>query len=204
MTNRPASHRSEDPPPTPRWWRLGLMWQRITRLRLMGKGQNRDHRDALCSDGMLSAGHGQRPDLRGAAREPKAGHQAYSSICGFGGRAESSPGQGPAEGHGRARACAFRWSGHRGNDREFGARRLNQIRGSRCETSYPCTSARDAEPERGTATRAEHRRCRTAAAECTADCRQEPRRAIKTPSNMASTQQKPLHGVDRFHSWCAQ
>ncbi len=75
---------------------------------------------------------------------------------------------------------------------------------TQCERSWPCTSARDAEPELEAGTRAKRQRCRTAVAGCTAECRREHRRAIRMPSNTDAIRQRRSHDDERFQSWCAQ
>ena len=80
----------------------------------------------------------------------------------------------PAEGYGRARPCAFQLlkrSWERLRDRRPPVHR--DQRTNTCETNYSCTSARDAELERGAGTRAKRQRCRTADVECTADGHRE-------------------------------
>ena len=114
-------------------------------------------------------------------------------------RPQSSSRQRPAEGHRGARPCALWRTGHRRNGRDTGfGEVIENRRPIRCEANCPCTSARDAEPERGAGTRAERQRCRTAVAGCTAECPRERRRAIKMRSNTGSTPQKPLHASEDF------
>src|ERR1700730_16765654 len=59
-----------------------------------------------------------------------------------------------------------------------------EIRGSTpCKTVCPCTSADGVERGQGARHRVDRRRCRTAAAECTAGCPREPRRVTRMPSS---------------------
>jgi hypothetical protein len=41
-------------------------------------------------------------------------------------------------------------------------------------------------------------------AECTAECRPEPQREIRTPSNTDTSLQGPSRGVGRSQRWCAK
>ena len=138
-------------------------------------------------------------------RGPEPSQQTLPDLYLARRRTQLSSRQRPAEGHRGARPCAFWRTGNRRDDRDTGFGEVDETRRTtQCEANCPCTSARGAEPEQGTGSRAKRQRCRTAVAGCTAECRQEHRRAIKTPSNMVSTPQKLLHGGDRFQSWCAQ
>ena len=83
--------------------------------------------------------------------------------------AQSPPRQGPAESHGRARPCACRRAGGGRHGRDPEGRGSTEIRGSTpCKTNCPCTSAGGVERGQGTGAVAGRRRCRTAAAGCTA------------------------------------
>jgi hypothetical protein len=77
-----------------------------------------------------------------------------------------------------------------------------EIRGSTCQANYPCTSARDAEREPGAGSRASHQRCRTADVGCTEASHQEPRRGIKTPSNMGAIRRKACCAAELLHRFC--
>jgi hypothetical protein len=63
-------------------------------------------------------------------------------------------------------------------------------------------SARGVERGQGTAALAGQRRCRTAAAECTAGCPQAPRRVIGMPSSMDTTRLKQSRPGARLRSCC--
>jgi hypothetical protein len=102
--------------------------------------------------------------------------------------------RGPAKGHGRACSRPLGGTGGGRANRDSGGKEPIEIRGS---TSYkancPCTSAPDVGRKPGAGGRANHRRCRTAAAGCTGECRQALRRAIGTRSSTAATPPKQLH-----------
>ena len=80
------------------------------------------HRRAQCRDGMLPARHDRRADVRGSARESEPSEQALAHLCHIARRAQSSPRQGPAESHCRARPCAFRRPGSGRHGRDAGGR----------------------------------------------------------------------------------
>src|ERR1700730_1303170 len=91
---------------------------------------------------------------------------------------------GSAESHRRARPCARRRAGGGGGGGKPGGRGSAEIRGSTpCKTNCPCTSADGVERGQGARHRVDRRRCRTAAAECTAGCPREPRRVTRMPSS---------------------
>jgi hypothetical protein len=59
-----------------------------------------------------------------------------------------------------------------------------------CKADYPCTSAGDAGRGQGAGSRANRRRCRTAAAGCTAECPRAHRRVTGTPSSTAAIRRR--------------
>jgi hypothetical protein len=74
---------------------------------------------------------------------------------------------------------------------------------TRCDNNNClCTAAHDAEPKLEIAPRAKRQRCRTADVGCTAECRREHRREIRTPSNTGATPRRRSHDVARFQRWC--
>src|SRR6202023_4215778 len=98
---------------------------------------------------------------------------------------QSLPRQGgPAESHGRTRRCACRRAGGGRHGREPEGRGSTGIRGpTPCKTNWPCTSAGGGERGQETAALAGQRRCRTAAAVCTAGCPRAPRRVTQMLSS---------------------
>ena len=92
---------------------------------------------------------------------------------------------------GQQKVSARRRSGGGRHDREPEGRGSTEIRGStQCKTNWPCTSAGGVERGQGAAAVAGQRRCRTAAAGCTAGCPRAPRRVIGMPSSMDTTRLK--------------
>ena len=122
---------------------------------------------------------------------------AFPDLCRVARCAESSSRQGPAEGHGGTRPCAFRGSGRRGHGRDPRGRGSAEIRGT-TPCNYICTGRRNAEREPGAVNRASRQRCRTAGAGCTAECHRVPRRVTRMHSSTAATRRRRLSGVERF------
>jgi hypothetical protein len=71
-----------------------------------------------------------------------------------------------------------------------------------CKTNCPCTSASGVERGQGAAAVAGQRRCRTAAAECTAGCLRAPRRVTRMPSSTDTIRLKQSRAGERLRSCC--
>jgi hypothetical protein len=85
--------------------------------------------------------------------------------------------------------------------REPEGRGSTEIRGSTpCKTNCPCTSAGGVERGQGTAALAGQRRCRTAAAGCTAGCPRAPRRVTQMLSSTDTTRLKQSRVGARLRS----
>jgi hypothetical protein len=72
-----------------------------------------------------------------------------------------------------------------------------------CKTNCPCTSADGVERGQGAGAVAGQRRCRTAAAECTAGCPRAPRRVTRMPSSTDTIRLKQSRVGVRLRSCCA-
>jgi hypothetical protein len=84
-----------------------------------------------------------------------------------------------------------------------GGRGSADFRGSTpCKTNCPCTSAGGVERGQGAAAVAGQRRCRTAAAECTAGCLRAPQRVTRMPSSTDSMRLKQSPAGARLRSCC--
>jgi hypothetical protein len=78
-----------------------------------------------------------------------------------------------------------------------------EIRGSTpCKTNCPCTSAGGVERGQRTAALAGQRRCRTAAAGCTAGCPRAPQRVTRIPSSTDTIRLKQSRAGARLRSCC--
>src|ERR1700730_10896436 len=85
--------------------------------------------------------------------------------------------------------------------REPEGRGSTEIRGSTpCKTNWPCTSAGGVERGQGAGALAGQRRCRTAAAECTAGCPRAPRRVTRMPLSTDTTRLKQSRVGARLRS----
>jgi hypothetical protein len=128
------------------------------------RSQGRSGGDVGGPDGRHPRGGGPRaPATEELGNSPTAGQQwepcreADANLYGSGRSPATLSGQGPTEGHRRARPCPFRRSGCRGRRRELRERISAQIRGSmRCKANRPCTSGDDAERGHGAAAAVGH------------------------------------------------
>ena len=152
------------------------------------------YRDA----GISPARHDRPADLRGPARQPCPSEQALPHLRDVGRSAQSSSRQRTAEGHGRACSRTCRRASGSGRGRSPGGRGSIKIKGSTpCKANFPCTSACDAERGPGVGAHANRRRCRTAAAGCTAENHRGHRRGIRTPTSTGSIRRRPLLAGDQ-------
>ena len=119
---------------------------------------------------------------------------------------ESPPRQGPAEGHGRARArtCRRSGGGRDGPDQDPGGWGSAEIRESTpCKANCPCTAAGGVERGQGAGADVSPQPCRTAAAGCTADSRRAHRGVTRMPSSTDATRPRRLPTGARSRRWYA-
>jgi hypothetical protein len=126
---------------------------------------------------------------------------AFPDLCRVARCAESSSRQGPAEGHGGTRPCAFGGSGRRGHGRDPRGSGSTEIRGT-TPCNYICTGRRNAEREPGAVNRASRQQCRTAGAGCTGEARRAPRKVTRTPSSTDATRLRRLQIGARSRRFC--